>query len=282
VATNKRAGRSGDPARSGAAEDAREARRAKAAALRRRELAKERSRRVVLVSAAVVLALAVVAAIVVLVVRQRSQDAAQDEAASTTEGVAPPSADGEAGGYVLTGTPAAGAPTLDIWIDYQCPYCKQFEDAAGETYVQLAAEGQARVVVHTLTFLDANLGNTASQLAAEGAAAADVQGRFAEYTEVVFGNQPEEGDGYALQDLRDYAGEAGVTDLDAWQQAVEAHTYAGYVNRVEAQMAAADVQGTPTVRLTTAAGETTDLAVDELLGSDPATYLQAQVAAATA
>lgn len=282
MATNKRAGRSGNPARSGEAEDARESRRAKAAALRQRELAKERSRRVVLVSAAVVLVLAVVAAVVVLVLRQRSRDAARTEAVSTTEGAAPPSADGDAGGYVLAGTPAAGAPTLDIWVDYQCPYCKEFEDAAGQTYVQLAAEGQAKVVVHTLTFLDANLGNTASQLAAEGAAAADAQGRFAEYTQVVFGNQPDEGDGYALSDLRDYAAEAGVADLDAWQSAVEAHTYAGYVNRVEAGMAAADVKGTPTVRLTTAGGETTELEVGELLGSDPATYLQAQVAAATA
>lgn len=282
MAKDKRAGRSGNPARAGAAQDARESRRAKAAALRQRELAKERSRRVVIISAAVIAVLAVVAAVVVLILRQRSQDAARDDAVTTTEGAAPPSADGASGGYVLAGTPAAGAPTLDVWLDYQCPYCKQFEDAAGATYVQLAADGQAKVVVHTLSFLDAKLGNTASRLAAEGAAAADVQGRFAKYTEVVFANQPEEGDGYTLDELNAYASEAGVTDLAAWQSAVQAHTYAGYVNRVQAAMSGADVQGTPTVRLTTAAGQTTDLEIGELLGSDPATYLQAQVAAATA
>lgn len=285
MASKKRPGtpvRSGNPARSGEAEDAREARRAKAAVLRRRELAKERSRRVVLISAGVVAALAVIAAVVVLIVRQRTQSSARTAAATTTDGPTPPSADGDTGGYVLAGTPAEGAPTLDIWLDYQCPVCKRFETLSGETYVQLATEGQARVVVHALSFLDAKLGNTSSRLAAEGAAAADVQGRFADYTRVVFANQPEEGDGYTLDELNSYAAEAGVEDVAAWQQAVEAGTYAGYVNRVQAGMAGAEVEGTPTVRVTTAGGETTDLEPGQLLGDDSATYLQAQVAAATA
>ncbi|WP_432573261.1 DsbA family protein [Kineococcus sp. SYSU DK005] len=280
MSSKKRPG--GDPARAGQAEDAREARRAKAAALRERELARERSRRVLLVSAAVVAVLAVVALVVVLVARER-------DATTTTAGAAPPSASGDAGGYVLAGTPAAGAPTVDVWLDYQCPYCAQFEAAAGDAYVQLAASGRARVVVHTLSFLDDSLRNDSSTRAAEGAAAADAQGRFAQYTEAVFARQPgfagnegEEGDGYTDEQLREAAREAGVADLDRWQRALDDDEYVGYVRRVQDGMAAAGVSGTPTVQITPEGGTTTALDTEQLLGADPAGYLQQQVAAASA
>ncbi|WP_328295948.1 DsbA family protein [Kineococcus sp. NBC_00420] len=266
----------GHPARAGEAEDAREARRKKAAALRQRELARERSRRVVLISIAVVVVLALVAVVVVVIQRSRPEDV------PTAAQVNPPSAGATAAGYVLAGTPAAGAPTVDVWLDYQCPFCKQYETAAGDAYVALATGGQAKVVVHTLTFLDDKLGNTASQLAAEGAAAADAQGRFAEYTKVVFANQPEEGTGYTLADLRGFAKDAGVADLDAWQKAVEGHAYRDYVKSVQASMDANKVSGTPTVTVTSASGQKTSLTNEQLLGADPVGALQSAVTAATA
>jgi protein-disulfide isomerase len=265
----------GNPARAGEAEDAREARRKKAAALRQRELARERSRRVVLISIAVVVVLALVA-VVVVVIRRASEPTA------TAAQQIPASAGAAGAGYVLPGTPAAGAPTVDIWVDYQCPYCKQFETAAGESYLAMAAAGQAKVVVHTLTFLDGNLGNTASQLAAEGAAAAEAQGKFPEYTTTVFANQPKEGVGYTVATLRDLAKEAGVPDLDAWQKAVEGHAYRDYVDSVEDSMKAAGVSGTPTITVTPVGGEKKEIPTADLLGSDPAGALQQAVTAATA
>ncbi|WP_432497517.1 DsbA family protein [Kineococcus auxinigenes] len=266
----------GHPARAGQAQDAAEARRAKAAALRQRELARQRSRRVLLISVTVLVVLALAAVVAVLVARER------DEATSTAEGATPPSATAPDGGYLLAGDAAAGAPTLDVWLDYQCPYCAQFEAAAGGALQELAASGQARVVVHTLSFLDQNLGNDSSTRAAEGAAAADAQGRFAEYSEEVFARQPErEGTGYTDEELRAAARAAGVTDLEAWSQAVEEDTYLGYVRRVQESMAEAGVRGTPTVQLTPDGGETRELDSNQLLGADPGAYLREQVARAT-
>ncbi|WP_380175708.1 DsbA family protein [Kineococcus sp. DHX-1] len=266
----------GHPARAGQAEDAREARRAKAAALRQRELARERSRRVLLISIAVVVVLALVAVVVVVIDRSR-----KDDVALAAQAV-PPNASGKAEGIVLPGTPAAGAPTLDVWLDYQCPYCKEFETAAGDSVVQLAADGKARVVVHTLTFLDGKLGNDASQRAAEGAAAADAQGRFAEYNKVVFANQPsQEGTGYTDAQLRDFAQQAGVPDLAKWQSALEGHAYRDYVESVADSMDANGVSGTPTVTVTPAGGQKKEIPTQDLLGSDPVTAVAQAVAAAT-
>ncbi|WP_369052211.1 DsbA family protein [Kineococcus terrestris] len=282
MSSRKRPG--GNPARAGQAEDAREARRAKAAALRERELARERRRRVTLVTTAVVVALAVVAAVVVLVLRQR-------DASTSTEGATPAAATSASGGIVLPGSPAEGAaPTVDLWLDYQCPFCAQLEDTTGEAFTELAADGEARVVVHTVTFLDANLRNDSSERAASAAAAAAEQDRFAEYTRVVFAGQPghdgnpgSEGDGYTDEQLRSFAEEAGVPDLEAWQRAYDEGTYVGYVRRVEAARGEQGVQGTPTVRLTPAGGgEAVDLDASQLIGAQGPQYLREQVAAVAA
>jgi protein-disulfide isomerase len=275
----------GHPARAGQAEDAREARRAKAATLRRRELARERSRRVVLISVAVVVVLALVAVVAVII--DRSRDSATTVGQGTPAGAA-----SDAGGYVLAGTPAAGAPTLDVWLDYQCPICKKFEDVSGTVYPQLAADGKAKVVVHTLTFLDQNLGNDASERAAEGAAAAAEQGRFVEYTQQVFANQPEqEGTGYTDDQLEQFAKDAGVADLTTWRKQLDDHTWLGYVRRVAATMGEQKISGTPTVILTSADGTTKNISqttqgggdgsISQLLGADGARFLTDAVAAAT-
>ncbi|WP_432523959.1 DsbA family protein [Kineococcus sp. SYSU DK006] len=283
MSSKKRPG--GNPARAAEAEEARAARQARAAAMRRREAARERSRRVVLLTLAVVVVLALVATVVVLVQRQR-------EAATTTEGATPPGVTADDGGYVLPGTPAAGAPRLDIWLDYQCPVCKQFEEVSGAVYPQLAAEGKAEVVVHTLSFLDDRLGNDASERAAEGAAAAAAQGRFVEYTQQVFAHQPErEGAGFTDDELQQFADDAGVADVEAWRASLDSHEYVGFVRRVQAAMDAQEVAGTPTVRLTRADGTVVDISqpsqggdgsIAQLLGADGARFLADQVAAATA
>ena len=56
----------------------------------------------------------------------------------------------------------AGAPTLDVFEDFQCPACKLFEDQMGATVASLAREGKVKAVYHIKTFLDDTLGNDSS------------------------------------------------------------------------------------------------------------------------
>ncbi|PPK96072.1 protein-disulfide isomerase [Kineococcus xinjiangensis] len=262
--------RSGNPATQAREAEARRAREERAAAQRVREAAAARRRRVGVVTGVVVAVLAVVAVVAVLVARS----------GGTADGPTPTAATGPAGGFPLPGTPDPGAPRLDVWLDYQCPFCARFDAAAGEELSRLAADGDAEVVVHTLSFLDDHLGGDSSSRAAQGAAAAAEQGRFAEYTREVFERQPEEeGAGYAGADLEAAARDAGVEDLGRWREAVRAGTYAGFVERVQEAMPA-DVTSTPTVQLTPPGGQPRTLDPEELRSGSVTTFLREQVSAA--
>lgn len=223
-----------------------EERRQRAAAMRARDAKRDRQRRVAIITIATVVILAIVAAIAIVIVRQ------QDDASSKSSAT-PPGVTSSDGGYVLPGTPKSGAPTLDIWEDFQCPACKALEEAQGKTIVDLAASGDAKVVVHMVTLIgDNNIGNEWSQRAAEAAAAAAVQGKFVEFHSITYANQPQEGVGFTDDELESYARQAGVSDMGQWKQAYDSREFEAYVKRVEARAVNQDkIQGTPTLRVGT-------------------------------
>jgi protein-disulfide isomerase len=156
--------------------------------------------------------------------------------------------------------PAAGAPTVDVYLDYQCPACASFEGALGPTINDLAQQGTMKLVYHVKNFLDDSLGNDSSTRAGNGAFCAADAGRFEEYHEQVFPNQPaREGDGFTDAQLRTFAENAGISGeaLTTWETCAGAGKYTDYVNSVEAKSFEDGVRGTPTVRIN---GEIVELA----------------------
>ena len=59
-------------------------------------------------------------------------------------------------------TAADGAPTVDLYVDYQCPACAMFEKAFGPTLSEQASSGKIKLVYHVKNFLDDNLKNDSS------------------------------------------------------------------------------------------------------------------------
>src|SRR5260370_26863672 len=101
-----------------------------------------------------------------------------------------PAGSGENGdGVVIGGGPAA----VDIYIDFLCPFCRQFEESSGAALDAIAAAGSSSLVYHPLGFLD-RLSSTrySSRAAAASGCAADRR-KFSEYRSALFANQPEEG-----------------------------------------------------------------------------------------
>jgi protein-disulfide isomerase len=148
------------------------------------------------------------------------------------------------GDGILTGD---GPVRVDAFIDFLCPFCKQFELSSGPALAGLIADGQISLVYHPMNFLDeASTTNYSTRAAAASGCAAD-QGRFLEYSRALFVNQPPEG-GAGLSDA-ELAGLGGAAGLDgaAFAACLSDAPYLDWPSYVTERATALGVSGTPTV-----------------------------------
>ena len=140
-----------------------------------------------------------------------------------------------------------GPVRIDVYIDFLCPFCRQFEVSSGETLASLVANDEANVAYHPMNFLDeASTTNYSTRSAAASGCAAD-EDRFIELAHVLFEHQPPEG-GPGLSDV-ELAGlgvEAGLTG-PAFASCLAAGTYLEWPSYVTARAIAVEVAATPTV-----------------------------------
>jgi protein-disulfide isomerase len=203
---------------------------------------------VVLIGAVVAVVL-VLAVVVAIVIGKNSQSGGSASGSAVPAGVV-----GGTGGGILVDPAAANAkvPTLDVYVDFQCPNCAHFEEAFGPTLATMAKAGQIKYVVHMMSFLDAKLGNDSSTRAANAAACAADAGKFGEYHSAVFAGHPAtEGAGYADVQLTEFAKTAGITGpaLTTWQKCATSGQHSQYVTDVADTSGRAGINQTPTVML---------------------------------
>jgi protein-disulfide isomerase len=148
------------------------------------------------------------------------------------------------GDAVLVGT---GAVRVDAFIDFLCPYCRQFELSAGPVLASLVASGQVSLAYHPMSFLDeASTTSYSSRAAAASGCAAD-QGRFLEYAHALFDAQPPEGGpGLSDAELADIGQATGLTEA-GFAACLADGRYLDWPPYVTAMAVAAGVEATPTV-----------------------------------
>jgi protein-disulfide isomerase len=183
------------------------------------------------------------------------------QAASTAGGSAlPKGAPAMGAGIVVNPGAPSTVPTLDLYEDFQCPVCGEFERIFGVQIADMVKSNQVKLVAHPLSFLDDNLRNDSSNRAANAAACAADAGKFLQYHAAVFQGQPaKEGEGYTDAQLRGFATQAGITGaaLGTWQKCYDDRAHNQWVESVQTQSEKDGVNGTPTVKLD---GQTLDLA----------------------
>ena len=190
------------------------------------------------------IAVAVLVAVVVVGVAVNASRTSVDAEAALPPGVS------EADGGLPLGS--AEAPvTVNLWEDFQCPACADFEATNAPVLEQAVADGDIRLVLHPLTFLDDSLGNSSSVPAAQAlGCTADAGAEAAlRFHTIVFANQPPETRGqeaWSTDDLVGWAGEAGA-DEDEVRSCLEDGTYAAWVDNVAGSGSSAGVTGTPTL-----------------------------------
>ncbi|GAA2521455.1 DsbA family protein [Winogradskya humida] len=140
-----------------------------------------------------------------------------------------------------------GPVTIDIYEDFMCPICHEFEDAAGPTITQLVDAKKVTVNYHPIAILDRYSTTEYSTRSAAAAAAAAQGGKFYEYHETLFANQPEEGSaGLDNAKLIELGKDVGLTD-QAFADAITNKTYTGWATKVTDTASGSGVTGTPTV-----------------------------------
>jgi protein-disulfide isomerase len=140
-----------------------------------------------------------------------------------------------------------GPVRVDLYIDFLCPFCRQFELSSGEALAGLAADGRASLAYHPMNFLDqASTTNYSTRASAASGCAAD-QGRFVEYAHELFAGQPHEGGpGLSDAELVDLAAVAGLAEKE-FGACVADGPYLDWPSYVTARASQAGVGGTPTV-----------------------------------
>jgi protein-disulfide isomerase len=149
-----------------------------------------------------------------------------------------------AGDGVLIG---AGPITVDVYIDFLCPFCRQFELSAGEALATLVADGRISLVQHPMNFLDGASTTRYSSRAAASSGCASDGGRFSEYARALFIRQPPEGGpGLSDDELVEIGLSAGLPGPE-FKGCVQRGNYLEWPSYVTAAATARGVKATPTV-----------------------------------
>jgi protein-disulfide isomerase len=214
----------------------REAARAEALALREKEQQRDKRNRVITLS---VLAAALVAlAVVVWFILREGEKKSVDESIPLSEVSVPATAQDDGGIPVgadrVAGTTNEGAPVVDVYLDYMCPVCGQFEQINAADIDTMIDDGDATVVYHPVSILD-RMSNGTEYSTRSAAAAAWVADQapeaFADYNALLFANQPAENSpGLTNDELAAYAEEAGAdsTVADAIADGTARTTFGQY------------------------------------------------------
>lgn len=148
---------------------------------------------------------------------------------------------------VPVGNPEAKA-TIDVYQDFQCPACKQFEDMSGQTVDQLVAAGQAKVVYHPVAILDRTSPDKYSSRSASAAGCAAADNVFPQYLKLLYGNQPEEGTaGLTSEKLTELGKQAGAGP--GFAECVTSDRYLPWVSALTDQASKDGLSATPTVKV---------------------------------
>jgi protein-disulfide isomerase len=148
------------------------------------------------------------------------------------------------GDGIITGD---GPVRVDAFIDFLCPFCRQFELSAGPALADLIREKLISLAYHPMNFLDgASTTNYSTRAAAASGCAAD-QGRFLDYAHAMFLRQPPEGGpGLTNAELAGIGRDLGLPDA-TFASCVSEAVYREWPPYVTARATALGVEATPTV-----------------------------------
>jgi protein-disulfide isomerase len=150
--------------------------------------------------------------------------------ATASQTTSPGVVESRQGVVVDVGKPGAKA-TIDIYADFLCPICGQFQKQYGPQIEQQINAGTLEVHYHMVPLLNTRSVPEGYSLAAANASlAAANDGKFTAFHDSLFANQPQEGKrGYDNAQLIKLGQDLGITDPN-FAQTINAGTYDQQIN----------------------------------------------------
>jgi protein-disulfide isomerase len=146
------------------------------------------------------------------------------------------------------GLPVGTGPVIvDVYLDFLCPACKQFHDAARSTLDGYLADGTVTLVYRPIAILD-RLTTSGFSTRAGAAAGCAADGRaIDEFVAAMMANQPPEGSaGLSDDQIVQIGAGAGLT-VPGFGECVRDGSYRGWIARTTDAASDRGVTGTPTV-----------------------------------
>ncbi|MQY02265.1 DsbA family protein [Actinomadura macrotermitis] len=186
---------------------------------RKRQAAKEKRTRALLVGVAAVVVIAVVVVAAVIIQNNKGKE----NKVGYQGALAPTSVQPD--GAVVMAQPNATGAAVDLYEDFQCPICKEFEGKSGDVLKKLAAQGKIKVTYHVLAFVNPE-GSTRAAVA--GKCAAD-EGKFVQFHDVAYRKQPDEREALTVDQLKKFGKDAGIGGK--YDSCVAGQQFAGQVKQ---------------------------------------------------
>jgi protein-disulfide isomerase len=214
-----------------------------------REAERKKKRNAIIGWAGGIIIVALLAAIVVVVINAAGKNSSTSNAGGNGTVTAPAGA--TANGGIVIGESSAPV-TVQVYFDYMCPYCGQFEKANSSELSRLIYTGKLKLELHPLNFLDeqSNGGRYSTRSANALATVADkVPGLVLAFNTALFTDQPKEGTkGLSDDKIADVAKNAGVPAAVA--DSFTAGTYEGWITQsTQTALTKDGVSATPTIKI---------------------------------
>ena len=141
-------------------------------------------------------------------------------------------------------TPSAenpeGIPAIDIFIDYSCPACAQFESVYGPLFRTWLENGTATVEYHPLAFRDAQTAGTRYATRAANSVACVAEhspSNFFDYSDLLLASQPVPPTKYELTDdeMVELVSASGATNVELIESCIKDETFANWVSAATAR-----------------------------------------------
>ena len=137
--------------------------------------------------------------------------------------------------------------TVEIYLDYQCPVCKEFEQNAGSTLQKFVDDGTVKTKYHPVAYLNRFSSTNYSTRSSAASGCASDANVYSAFTTELYNNQPpENGDGLTNDKLVELGKKAGATS-PAFEKCVKDQKYADWTASLTDTASKRGVQGTPTV-----------------------------------